>query len=128
MYPSISGLDRKYQQDFLIRANAVEFGIKSQNYTQALQQLKDNTYDAIQQFMTESNINIIMVMSDNDNMPHVPASQAGLPIISIPAGITKDGFPFGVSFYTVPRHECLIFKLARAVEAVAPSRTPPTFL
>ncbi|KAJ9081175.1 Trimeric GatFAB AmidoTransferase(AdT) complex subunit [Entomophthora muscae] len=78
--------------------------------------------------MAENNINIIMIISENDMAPYAPASLAGLPIISIPAGITKEGFPFGVSFYTVPRHECLIFSLARAVEDIAPSRTPPTFL
>ncbi|KAJ9081177.1 hypothetical protein DSO57_1017540 [Entomophthora muscae] len=106
----------------------MKLGLKDQHYTHALQQMKYSTHDVIQQFMAENNINIIMIISENDMAPYAPASLAGLPIISIPAGITKEGFPLGVSFYTVPRHECLIFRLARAMEVVSASRIPPTFL
>jgi len=46
----------------------------------------------------------------------VPASLAGIPAISVPAGTTKSGLPIGVQLMAWRRHDADILALARSVE------------
>ena len=49
----------------------------------------------------------------------VPASLAGLPAISVPAGKTVDGLPVGVQFIGKRRDDALLLALAASIEEVA---------
>ncbi len=57
----------------------------------------------------------------------VPASLAGLPALSVPAGFSADGLPIGMQFIGPDDSERLLFPLARVVEraAGAGGRRPP---
>ena len=49
----------------------------------------------------------------------VPASMAGLPAISVPAGLDGDGLPLGLHLIAKPFDEVTLFKTAAALEAAA---------
>jgi len=49
----------------------------------------------------------------------VPASLAGIPAVSVPAGFSLDGLPIGMQFIGPDDSEPLLFALARTVEKVA---------
>ena len=57
----------------------------------------------------------------------VPASLAGLPAVSVPAGFSRDGLPVGMQLVGPGDSEPLLFRLARAVEEAAgvSGRRPP---
>jgi aspartyl-tRNA(Asn)/glutamyl-tRNA(Gln) amidotransferase subunit A len=49
----------------------------------------------------------------------VPASMAGLPAISVPAGLDKDGLPLGLHLIAKPFDEETLFRTAHALEDAA---------
>ncbi len=49
----------------------------------------------------------------------VPASLAGLPAISVPAGMDKDGLPLGLQLISGVCEEAMLFRAASALEAAA---------
>lgn len=55
----------------------------------------------------------------------VPASIAGLPGISIPAGIDKDGLPLGLQVIGRPWDEEMVFKVAGTLENLAQFKSVP---
>ena len=46
----------------------------------------------------------------------VPASLAGLPAISVPAGVSHDGLPIGVQLIAQQRDDALLLALAESME------------
>ena len=64
----------------------------------------DNTSDPVQMYLAD-------VMT-------VPASLAGLPAISVPAGVAASGLPIGVQLIGARRSDALLLALARSVEEV----------
>jgi aspartyl-tRNA(Asn)/glutamyl-tRNA(Gln) amidotransferase subunit A len=58
----------------------------------------------------------------------VPASLAGLPAASIPAGLSGDGLPLGLQLITRPFDEETMFRAARAVEDAAAFNAEPTLM
>ena len=58
----------------------------------------------------------------------IPGNEAGLPGISIPAGVDNDGLPIGSMFYAGQGREDLILRLAAVIEAAKPewfAQMPP---
>ena len=49
----------------------------------------------------------------------VPASLAGLPGISVPAGLTDDGLPLGLQLLGKPFDEATVLKVADVLETAA---------
>ena len=49
----------------------------------------------------------------------VPANLAGLPGISVPSGLSKQGLPLGLQLITAPFREDRLFSIARSIEAQA---------
>ncbi|KAI0223481.1 hypothetical protein L0F63_004060 [Massospora cicadina] len=127
-HPFISGISRGFQQDLMEKANDITHDLNTNFYTKSLSKLKPGILTAIQAFMNRSNTHIMMIPSNNDWYPFAPASLGGLPIMSIPAGTTKDGVPFGVAFYGMPYFECQLFYILNRMERVGPPiRFPPKF-
>jgi aspartyl-tRNA(Asn)/glutamyl-tRNA(Gln) amidotransferase subunit A len=58
----------------------------------------------------------------------VPASLAGLPAISVPAGLTEDGLPLGLHLITKPFAEETLFRAADVLERAANFDTRPAWL
>jgi aspartyl-tRNA(Asn)/glutamyl-tRNA(Gln) amidotransferase subunit A len=57
----------------------------------------------------------------------VPASLAGLPAISLPAGLSENGLPLGLQLIGRPFEEATVLRLARAVERAAEFTARPAF-
>ncbi|MEE2746137.1 MAG: Asp-tRNA(Asn)/Glu-tRNA(Gln) amidotransferase subunit GatA [Pseudomonadota bacterium] len=56
----------------------------------------------------------------------VPSSIAGLPALSLPSGVSKEGLPLGLQLITKPFDEETLFKVAEALESrVGFDMTPP---
>ena len=55
----------------------------------------------------------------------VPASLAGLPAISLPAGLDKDGLPLGLQLISKPFDEVTLFRAAQALEDAAGFNAKP---
>jgi Asp-tRNA(Asn)/Glu-tRNA(Gln) amidotransferase A subunit family amidase len=58
----------------------------------------------------------------------IPASCAGLPGISLPAGLSRSGLPFGIEVDGAPGQDRQLLAFARRVESVfGPVAPPPGF-
>ncbi|MEK9662717.1 MAG: amidase, partial [Alphaproteobacteria bacterium] len=58
----------------------------------------------------------------------VPANMAGLPGISVPAGLDADGLPLGLQIVGKPFDEATLFRAADAVERAADFTAKPKYL
>jgi aspartyl-tRNA(Asn)/glutamyl-tRNA(Gln) amidotransferase subunit A len=58
----------------------------------------------------------------------VPASLAGLPAISLPAGLSSDGLPLGLQLIARPFDEETMFCTARTVEEAADFDVKPALM
>ena len=58
----------------------------------------------------------------------VPASLAGLPAISLPAGLSDEGLPLGLQLITKPFDELTLFKVAGVMEKSLEFNAKPSFL
>jgi aspartyl-tRNA(Asn)/glutamyl-tRNA(Gln) amidotransferase subunit A len=58
----------------------------------------------------------------------VPASMAGLPGISVPAGLSADGLPLGLQVIGRPFDEETVLHVGRALEDAAGFDATPAFL
>ena len=67
----------------------------------------------------------LIAMYRNDVLT-VPASLAGLPSISVPAGLCSKGLPLGLQIITKAFDEATLFKVAHSIEASAKFTSKPT--
>ena len=58
----------------------------------------------------------------------VPANMAGLPGISIPAGLDNNGLPLGLQIVAKPFDEETMFRAANAIELSANFTAKPRYL
>jgi aspartyl-tRNA(Asn)/glutamyl-tRNA(Gln) amidotransferase subunit A len=57
---------------------------------------------------------LAMYMND---VATIPANLAGVPAMSIPAGVSDDGLPVGFQFIAPQKHDELMYKPAAALES-----------
>jgi aspartyl-tRNA(Asn)/glutamyl-tRNA(Gln) amidotransferase subunit A len=58
----------------------------------------------------------------------VPANLAGLPGISVPAGLSREGLPLGLQLIARPFDEATMFRAAGVLEEAAAFSAIPPFL
>lgn len=58
----------------------------------------------------------------------VPASLAGMPDMSVPAGLDKDGLPLGLQIIGRPWDEAMVMRVSAAVERAAQFSAKPNFM
>ena len=58
----------------------------------------------------------------------VPSSLAGLPAITVPAGLSDEGFPLGLHLITKPFDEETLFRVANVLENMVSFHTKPAYL
>lgn len=54
-----------------------------------------------------------------------PSAVAGLPSVSVPAGLTASGLPVCLSFDGLPGSDATVLALAEAFERIGPALPPP---
>ncbi len=99
--------------------------IKAQKIRSLILQDFQNTFHSVDAILTpttpsaafgvneKSSDQISMYMND---VFTVPANMAGLPAISVPSGINKDGLPLGLQIIGKPFDECTIFRFGKVIE------------
>lgn len=65
------------------------------------------------------------VTTQNFTTNTVIASQAGLPAVTVPAGLSRLGLPVGIEFMSSPYNERLLISIAGEFEAASPRLTGP---
>ena len=75
--------------------------------------------------ITEEPTGVEMYMND---VFTVPASMAGIPGISVPVGMSKDGLPLGVQLLGKPFEEVGLLRVAQAVETAADFTAAPQLM
>ena len=58
----------------------------------------------------------------------VPSSLAGLPAITVPAGLSDEGLPLGLHLITKPFDEETLFRVADVLETMVSFHTKPAYL
>ena len=85
----------------------------------------DEAFKKCDLILTPTTPNVAFAIGEKQNDPlemylndvlTVPASLAGLPAISVPAGLNEDGLPFGLQIISKPFDEKLVFKAAKFIE------------
>ena len=85
----------------------------------------DEAFKKCDLILTPTTPNVAFAIGEKQNDPlemylndvlTVPASLAGLPAISVPAGLNEDGLPFGLQIISKPFDEKSVFKAAKFIE------------
>ena len=90
----------------------------------AIQELKKLSADGLEKLMKELKLDAIM--TPNDSAASVLAI-GGMPGITVPAGYSKLGVPFGICFGGLKGYEPRLIEIAYAFEQVTRVRKIPTF-
>ena len=90
----------------------------------AIQELKKLSADGLEKLMKELKLDAIM--TPNDSAASVLAI-GGMPGITVPAGYSKLGVPFGICFGGLKGYEPRLIEIAYAFEQATRVRKIPTF-
>lgn len=112
--------------------------IKAQKVRRLIAQDFLNAFDTCDAILTPTAPSAAFALGDNEDDPikmylndvfTVPASLAGLPGMSIPAGLDAQGLPLGLQILARPWDEEMVFKVAHILENLAQFKaTPQTLL
>lgn len=119
------GLPNNMDQNALIAAQATG-GLCDPVYQKALQTNKD-ARKLIRSVLKANSIDALIAPSFPSLWSEYPSARAGFPILNIPAGVTEEGSPFGVSIYSDYGKEHVLFSLAHHLDANTTARQPPQF-
>ena len=106
---------------FLVAENTTGIGAPERA---AIQELKKLSADGLEKLMKELKLDAIM--TPNDSAASVLAI-GGMPGITVPAGYSKLGVPFGICFGGLKGYEPRLIEIAYAFEQVTRVRKIPTF-
>ena len=106
---------------FLVAENTTGIGAPERA---AIQELKKLSADGLEKLMKELKLDAIM--TPNDSAASVLAI-GGMPGITVPAGYSKLGVPFGICFGGLKGYEPRLIEIAYAFEQATRVRKIPTF-
>lgn len=83
--------------------------------------------EGIDALLSENNLDAL-VLPTLESWARAYTAMAGYPLLTVPAGFTSDGLPFGIGFFASAFSEPTLIRLAYAFEQTAPARQTPRFL
>ena len=113
----------KYGQTILLKSEETSGQLTEVKYIQSrLSDIKRSREQGIDYVMKEHQLDAIVFPA---NFGAGIAAKAGYPSITVPAGYTKEGEPFGITFSGLAYSEPTLIKLAYAYEQTTKHRVPP---
>ena len=137
-----TGFGEEVQRRILIGTYALSAGyydayyLKAQQVRRLIKQDFDLAFNNVDAILTPTTPNAAFELGSKISDPitmylndvfTVPANLAGLPAISVPAGLSKQGLPLGLQLLAAPFKEDILFSVSSAIEtqaqfSLAPSR------
>lgn len=143
-YTRAEGFGDEVKRRIMIGTYALSSGyydayyIKAQKVRRLIAQDFLNAYEKCDAILTPTAPSAAFAIGENEDDPikmylndifTVPASLAGLPGMSIPAGLNAKGLPLGLQILGRPWDEETVFKVAQTIESLAQFKaTPQTIL
>lgn len=109
-----------YGQDYLEMAQASR--MTAGEYDAAAEELRATTAALIRRLMTETGADVLVGIGNSVSMLYAPA---GAPALTVPAGASNDGQPFGVTFFAMPGSDPALIGYGYAFEQANDARLEP---
>lgn len=112
----------KYGQSFLITTNKTSGTLTEPEYLKHRMKELEQSRESVDQTISEYNLDALVFPSDKGAKL---IDKAGYPSITVPAGLLKDGQPFGITFSAGAFSEPKLLGMSYSLEQATNKRTPP---
>jgi len=135
-----AGFGREVQRRIMIGTYVLSAGYYDAYYTKAqrvrtlIKQDFDQAFQRVDAILTPTSPNAAFAIGANSDDPiamylndvfTVPINLAGVPAISVPAGLSAEGLPLGLQLIGKPFDEATLLRVARGVEKAADYKARP---